>query len=401
MAKQLGGLISLLQGIDLAPMKLAQDRVLGQGQLAIQQETARASANLEKRRLDLAEISARENTATERERINLGREDLIARNKQADEQRGLDRELAAAQQAGRIDIQELVGAQELAHINLQGQLDQTRQQERAEFELAAQERLIASQGENLTKELDLRRELSDREFTLAKQRGDDDSAISALVREQETIKAAIMRRQQERLPQDEKSSDDLKALEMELARNQIKKSIYELEKLNPDSPAVKALQEAELRLTEATARKVEAEAGTEEQVGEAQKLQLDNAKKAGKEAPADSAGETDKTIKRLQDKIERGSSPVYGITGNETALKAVEHLTDIKDIEGEDYDELRAKLKRVAQLAEKGGSSKVSKYPFVSDARVIGKDLSKEEVSELEKLIDELYGEGIYVGYAD
>ncbi len=160
--RDLGALISLTQGLDLSPLKNAQQFGLQNQQLQAQIAASLSGQGLEQQRIDISRNQGLRNTAlaerelTQREKLALSEQDF--RGKQAAQQRSLDSQLAGLQNKGRMDLQELRGTQEIAQLNLQSELDEDLQERRFEFELEQDEKLFTFKGDQLTKELDLRRD---------------------------------------------------------------------------------------------------------------------------------------------------------------------------------------------------------------------------------------------------
>jgi hypothetical protein len=422
MAKQLGALVSLLQGIDMSPLQNARQNSLAQGQLALAQRAQEAEQVLETRRLDLAKMNAADNLSLDKERLGLARTELTSREKQAEEQRTLDRQLAEMQQAGRVDLQELIGAQELAGINLQGQLSQTLQQDRMAFEEAAQDRLLKAQGANLDKELNLRRSLADREFELAKRRGDDDAAMAVLEREGAALRNKMLKLQEEKIPGDVEYEQSARAVELELARLSLRKSRYELEKINPDSPTVKKLQELELSLAEATVEKTQQEARQEKQIGDLQEVQVAKFKEKGKSEDTE-AGYLDPKL-AAEGKVPRGAvkfftgeeSDIYaadlrrqekgqGGDGLDARIEAFKELEALGDAQDEESVAIRKALRRFLNATNTKGArniaisfGSVDRQWKLAGARLPGAAITETEEDEIDDALEELSQYDITLG---
>lgn len=425
---QLAGLVSLLRGIDMSPLQNARDTSLRRGGLIEQNRAAQAAEALQSRSLDITQAGQEAGIALDRDRLNLGRDELAFREKDAAEQRGLMRELERMRQEGAVDLQNLVGAQEIANINLKGQVDKSLEEDRAAFQEARDRLLVTLNGDALEEELALRAADEERQYKLNKQRGIDPGADSQLNREIKGIEKAMLMKQQEyenaringemaSMADQMRHAKEMRRLSNEKTTLEIKQIRRQLEETDPDNPVVKELRESEKRIVAANIRKAEAEAEQEEQnvalggkVLEKEGItKTDDGYKQTKPAEKETGAggtEIDKTISRLSDKVERlGSTPVYGVTGYDSALKAAEQLKDLQGLEegDEEYDQLRADLKRAIELGEKAGNSKVSKYPFVRTTRIIPAKgtLTPDEVTEYEELLDRLYDAGVPVGYAD
>lgn len=425
---QLAGLVSLLRGIDMSPLQNARDTSLRRGGLIEQNRAAQAAEALQSRSLDITQAGQQAGIALDRDRLQLGRDELTFREKDAAEQRGLVRELERMRQEGQVDLQNLVGAQEIANINLKGQLDKSLEEDRAAFQEARDRLLVTLNGDALEKELELRAADEERQYKLNKQRGIDPGADSQLNREIKGIEKAMLMKQQEYenaringemgdMASQIRHAKEMRRLNEIKTSYELKKMYRELEETDPTNPMVKELKDLQLRIARADVRKTEAEAEQEEQnvaLGgkvlekEGIKKTDEGYKQTGKAEPTaeEATSEIDATITRLQDKIERkGSTPIYGVTGYDSALKAAEQLKDLQGLEegDEEYDQLRTDLKRAIELGEKAGNSKVSKYPFVRTTRIIAAKgtLTPDEVTEYEELLDRLYDAGIPVGYAD
>jgi hypothetical protein len=433
--QQLGGLVSMLQGLDMSPFNNARQYQMQRGQLNENNRASQAMEALEGMRLDFAKSDAMANRAlAEREldaKTGLAREEMQFNKEERQKQRELDTTLAEMQLEGRMDLQDLTGAQEIAQLNLQGVLNQQVQESKMKHDQQMQDQLVKAEKEKLDKTLDLNRFQFDREFDLKQKAGRREDAMAAIDNEISKFKLTLMRREAEMMGSPEEIKSRQKIADR-LAELQVKKAEAELAdiEMSPDMRA--AFAGFKQRIAAAQARQEEAKAGQEEQTEELQQEVLDKEKKKakGESSEDEDAAEAgyvpedlakDGKVKRgatkyltgkendlraRLEKLSQGESIVSTlpgfVSGNTLAVNAFKAIEDYGDDQSGEAAEARKKLRRAAQLGAKLKNGSVGGFFGDSEAvataggisgELSNTELNDEEGDELQQLLRDLEDE--------
>lgn len=367
--KQLGALISLTQGLDMSPINSARTFDLQNRELQVNVQQALAAGNRDQQRIDLAREQGKDSLALSNrelsQREKLQKEEEVFREKEAARQRDLETALAKMQLTGRIDLQELIGAQEITQLNLQSNLSQEAQDKAFEFQRQQSEKLMTFEGDKWEKEFKQQVAESDRNYALAKARGDREAASAILDNDSKRLTMILAQRAADKEPT---------ALEARITRNMQNKLLsLEIEKTKNNlegslSPVqMKKLNELQLELTQAEVDSTKAEtegtkvetAGLLAQLDEIGYTQDENGKLVKKEKSKeatqggllDEKDQADITnLQRLVDAESFGDTDIGFVTGNTLALNA---LSAIEQFAGND-EEVKQDRKFLRELAALG-----------------------------------------------
>lgn len=369
MAKQLAALVSSLQGIDMSPLQNARNTSIARGGLIENNRAAKAQEALEKQRLDLAGSNAADTLALDRERLGLSRAQLTVQEKQAEEQRALERELAASQQAHQIDLADMQANHELAVMKAQDAINDQNRADQEEYEAAKEQRLFALSGDALRRELALGAEEEQRQYDLNKSRGIDPGADAKIERSIKGIQKAIMQKQADleakkidaetgTFEEQMKIEQDIKILQKQESLLKIKKIERELEETDPNNPMVQELRKLRLRAAEAETTTAEETAKQSQQTTEAQGIALEKAKK-GQEGAEEGSGEYVAGTKltqeetdfkaRIADELESEDFYEWG-SGREELLEVIDKLDEFRGSTDKKGAAKAEKAKKVIEL---------------------------------------------------
>lgn len=433
---QLAGLVSLLRGIDMSPLQNARDTSLRRGGLIEQNRAAQAAEALQSRSLDITETGQQASILSDQERLKLGKDELTFRMKEAEEQRTLERELSKMRQEGAVDLQNLVGAQQIANINLRGALDQSLEQDRIAAQETRDRFLTTLSGDALEKELELRAAEEERQYKLNKSRGLDPGADSQLERDIKGIQKARMDKQKQfedaQINGEMRDMASVQRHQKEMRRlteveqlYKLKRMYRELEETDPGNPHLKEMKALEMRMGKAGAEKLEAEAESEKQDVELRGMVIEKEKQAGKDAEDVEAGYL--SLKDAKEgKVPRGAtkfltgeeSDAYkadqraaekefggvsdGLSARLEAFKGLEELADASDT---DSVAIRKALRRFLAATSSPGAKKVD-ISFGSVDRqwnfagkeIPGGPITKAQADEIDAALEELDKYGYTLG---
>lgn len=425
--KQLGALVSLTQGLDMSPINSARQFNVQNKGLNEQIRAAIAGEELERERLNFAREDAMANRAMANKQFQqeqgFKQQQLEQQRLTSERERELERELATMQLQGRVDLQDLIGAQEIAQINLQSEHAMEAQAAQQAHDLEKQENLLEWEEDKFDQELNLQIDNSDRKLKLLEKKDDRESQMFLIEKEIAKYKQVLAAHEANSV----ESIEDIRKrrkLEYSIGYWTAKKARHEAEAVDPNSEVAKEFRELEKRLLNARIRETEAGAAGAEVETAGFEAQL---KDAGFEIVRNEDGsiaevnkvetpeEEEKvegvfTKADLDDKAnlerkveEHGSGGIGETTGNALALEAYNGLETLGDNESEEAKGLQKKLRRVIELGKKmgdrdtvnlfGGISSNDSFIF-SDSNT----LSEAEQRELTKLIDELDEAGVDIG---
>lgn len=413
----------------MSPLQNARDTSLRRGGLIEQNRAAQAAEALQSRSLDISEAGQNASILSDKERLKLGRDELTFRMKESEEQRALSRELAKMQQEGAIDLQNLVGAQQIANTNLKGALDQSLEQDRIAAQEARDRLLVTLSGNSLEKELELRAADEERQYKLNKSRGIDPGADSQLEREIKGIQRARMEKQrafeEAQINGEMRDMASVQRHQREMRRlaeveqlYKLKKMYRELEETDPENPHLKEMKALELRMSKAGARKMEAEATGEEQNVEIGNMAIAKEKEKGKEAkdveagylsPKDAkegivprgatkflTGEEADAYSSDQRAAEREFGGVSdGLSARLEAFKSLEELGDAADA---DSVAIRKALRRFLAATNTPDAKKIGISFGSVDRDLLGGPITEEQADEIDAALEELDKYGYTLG---
>lgn len=421
--QSLGALISLTQGLDLSPLRNAQQFGLQNQQLQAQISKTLGEQELAGERIDLSRTQGVRNAAlAEREltqRGELATAQRLARKDELAAQRTLDQALATMQIEGRVDLQELIGTQEIASLERKQGLDLELQESRQEFEIKQDKILSEATQANFELSFKANNDDADRRFKLLTQSGNREAAREDRGIEIDRLKEIKIKRETANLltPEEAQARKDIDARILDL---QLEQLVEETGRTDFDKREIRAfkkkLRDQQFRATEAGIAGEEAR--IEGQIAETAGVEATLAK-LGIELERDEDGKlTGKTKKIKPPDVETGKG---GLTQEEAGqLAADEELIKdetfgtsdsldarvlaFKQIEAleasDDEDSVARKkaLRRFLKATRKPGAKDLS-ISFGSVDEVFGTSgLTEVEIKEIDDALTELASFDIDLG---